>query len=137
MSPPMTVGLAARELGISKAQLWRWIAQGAPVVRERRPMLVDVAELQRWRQGANGDVLGKLETALLDVMRRDAGIDGRTAAAMIGIDDARAAALLLAAYDRACVAITGREPREPFSPAINALRTIAAAKSHDMRLQAR
>lgn len=128
----VTVATAASELGVSASQVRRWIAAGAPVVRDRKPRLVDVDELRRWRQGAHGDALAKIEAALLDTLRRDCGL-GAAAHDVLGIDDGRAALLLLSVYDRLHHAITGRDPEPPFSPTIETMRAFVRERAPNAR----
>jgi transposase-like protein len=122
MSTPVTIRTAARVLGVSASQIRRWVQQGAPAACERRPRTVNVEDLRAWRQGP--DSLTALAAALLDTLRRDCG-EGMTAPRLLGIDDARAAALLLVAFDRAHHALTGRDAAAPWSAEVAALRAIA------------
>lgn len=122
-SSAVTVSIAAHVLHVSPSQLRRWIQAGAPVASSARPMRVNVDDVRRWRCGS--DPLTVVADALLDVLRRDCGA-GAPAPRLLGISDRHASALLLAAYDRACVAMTGHEATEPWPAAIETLRTIAA-----------
>lgn len=121
---PATCAEAAAQLGVSTSQVRRWVQSGAPVVRYCRPMLVEVSDLQRWRQHHAGDALDAIAIAMLRSVRSEM-TNGRTAPQLLSIDDRRAAALLLAAYGRAHSEITGQDADTEVSDAIAQLRRIA------------
>ncbi|KQP35863.1 helix-turn-helix domain-containing protein [Pseudorhodoferax sp. Leaf274] len=120
----VTCAEAAAQLGVSPSQVRRWVQAGAPVVREGRPMLVEVADLQRWRQFQAADALDALAIAMLHSVRCEMA-DGRTAPQLLSIDERRAAALMLAAYRRAHSEMTGRDGDTEVCDAIAQLRRIA------------
>lgn len=113
-SRPERITDAARELGISPSQLRRDIAAGAPVQRpggrgRGRGALVVVADVKAWRErSAPAFYIAGLERALRDVLTRDGGL-GEPAHVSLGIPRARAATLLLAAYERAYRKFTDRD----------------------------
>lgn len=126
------VSTAASELGVSASQVRRWIAAGAPVVRDRKPRLVDVDELRRWRQGAHGDALAKIEAALVDVWKRDCGY-GATIGETVGVADWQVVLILLSVHDRFVTAITGEPPEPPFSPTIETMRAFVRERAPHAR----
>lgn len=119
---PATATQAAAELGCTPTCIRQWVARGAPCVRRERPLLVNVAELRRWRAGERGEVLEEVAQALLDTLRRDCGT-GQPAHAALGIDPRAAASLLLMAFERTHRAL-GREASK-LPQAIRTLRQMA------------
>jgi len=122
----LTARQAARHLGVTASQIRRWAQAGMPVVRADRPMLIDIEAAQAWRQGRHADTLGALSESLLQTLRCEVD-HGKAAPALLGIDERRAAVLLLAAFDRACIALTGEQASFPWPVHIAALRRIAGA----------
>jgi len=121
---PVTCAEAATSLGVSASQVRRWVQAGAPVVRDRRPMLLDLDDLQRWRQHHAADALQSLATAMLGTLRAEL-LDGKSASRLLGIDDRRAAALMLATFSRAHQTMTGRDCEAPVYEAVVQLRNLA------------
>ena len=110
-----TIAIAARELGLSPAQIRRDIAAGAPVLRRGsvgrgRGSLLDLEVYRRWRARESDPVhmMQRVAEALSDVMKRDAG-EGVPAHVSLGIRRGHAAVLLAIAYERIHRAVTGRE----------------------------
>lgn len=87
-------------------------------------MLVDLAEIQRWRQHQAADVLDVIAIAMLRSIRCEMA-NGRTAPQLLSIDERRAAALMLAAYSRAHTDMTGHDCDTEVNEAIAQLRRIA------------
>lgn len=121
---PVTCTQAAAELGVSPSQVRRWVQAGAPVVRERRPMLIDLPELQRWRQHQHADAMDVIALAMLRSVRSEL-MNGKTAPQLLGVEDRRAAALLLAAYSRMHSDMLGHDCDAQVNDAIAQLRRIA------------
>lgn len=121
---PVTCAEAAAELGVSASQVRRWIQSGAPVARDRRPMLVDLEDLRQWRQRQAADVLHALAVSMLRAVRCEMA-DGKSASRLLGIDDRRAAALMLATFDRVHVDLTGHESDGAVHEAVAQMRRIA------------
>lgn len=126
---------AARALGISPSQLRREIAAGAPVARPGRrgpggAALVVIADVERWRsRQSNVDtIMRDIGEVLVDVFRRDGGL-GEPAHRSLAITDARAAALLLAVYERTARRFTGCDARQ-LPPALMQ----AVENAHAMRV---
>lgn len=122
MTGAATAWQAARELGVTATCVRRWVARGAPCLSRRRPLLVDVDALRRWRAGS--DPLAVVQRVLLEVYQREA-IRGQPAHRAIGLDDKRAALLLLAVYERMHRAMTDADPERPWAPEIAQLRRCA------------
>lgn len=121
----VTCTQAAAQLGVSPSQVRRWVQAGAPVVRESRPMLLDLAELQRWRQHQAADALDVVALAMLRAVRTELA-NGRTAPQLLSIDDRRAAALMLAAYSKVHTELVGHDCDDnEVNEAIAQLRRIA------------
>lgn len=88
-------------------------------------MLVDVGDLQRWRQHHAGHALDAIALAMLRAVRSEMA-NGRSAPQLLGVDDRRAAALMLAAYTRAHTEVTGHDCGDAeVNEAIAQLRRIA------------
>ncbi len=87
-------------------------------------MLIDLAELQRWRQHQSADALQAIAIAMLRSVRCELD-GGRTAPQLLSIDDRRAAALMLATYSRVHTDLTGHDCDAEVSDAIAQLRRIA------------
>lgn len=117
------VNVAAQILGVDGATIRRWLQQGAPVVSDRRPRLVDPEALRQWRQGS--DALEAFERAMLDTLKRDGG-EGSTVPQLLHIADSKAAMLLLATYERMHRELTGKDLEPPYSPTVTALREIVS-----------
>lgn len=127
----MSVPRAAAALGISASQLRRDIARGAPVVSRgsvgrSRGSLIDLAAYRRWRNREfdAGRAMEAVEQALIDVLKRDAGL-GEPAHVSIGIRRQQAAAVLCIAYERIHRAITGHDAESLPSEIAHAVRDLS------------
>ncbi len=87
-------------------------------------MLVDVGDLQRWRQHQSADALQAFAIAMLHSIRCEL-TGGRTAPQLLSIDERRAAALMLATYSRVHFDLTGHDCDAEVSEALSQLRRIA------------
>lgn len=107
------LAVAARELRVSPATVRRWLRNGAPAVQpgavgRSHGARVIVADLERWRRGDMPDVMQRVASALVDVLKRDAG-EGLPAHRHLNIRRREAAALLALAYERIHRAVTGSD----------------------------
>jgi hypothetical protein len=115
---PVTVSLAAAEFGVTAACVRGWLRAGAPCVEpgsagRGHGAIVRVAALAAWRarrlglvESTEACLMERIAGAFLDVLRRDGGQD-MPLHRSLGIPAPKAAALLLAAYQRAHRAVTG------------------------------
>ncbi len=87
-------------------------------------MLVDLIDLRRWRKDQAADTLQAVAVAMLKSLRCELA-EGKSAARLLGIDDRRAAALLLATYSRTQVELTGHDADGPVHESIAQLQRIA------------
>ncbi len=115
---PVTVSRAAAELGVTAACVRGWLRAGAPCVEpgsvgRGHGAIVMVSDLSAWRarrlgllESAEEHLMERIAGALLDVLRRDGG-QGVPLHRSLGIPEPKAAALLLAAFQRAHRAAMG------------------------------
>lgn len=117
MSQDASTVEAARHFGVTTETVRCWIRAGAPCVspgevgrgHSARLNLEDVA---RWRAAKAGiipgpdDVMTRIETALMDVVRRDGG-NGAPIAQQLGIPADTAAEFLAHVHSRIRRALTG------------------------------
>lgn len=109
---PVSVGEAAAHFGVSTETVRRWVRIGAPCVRpgERgrgRGTLLNVDDISRWRAARRGlpihdppgDVMQRIERAMIDVLRRDGG-DGQPIHVSLGVSQVHAVAILTEALNR-------------------------------------
>lgn len=87
-------------------------------------MRLDIAELQRWRLHQHADAMDVIAVAMLRSIRAEM-MNGKTAPQLLGVEDRRAAALLLAVYSKAHNELTGHDCDGQVNDAISQLRRIA------------
>jgi hypothetical protein len=89
-------------------------------------MLLDLDDIRKWRQRQPIDSLELFAIGMLKTLRTELS-DGKTAPRLLGIDEKRAAALLLAAFDKGHFEVTGHGSDSATNQAIAQLRRIATA----------
>jgi hypothetical protein len=107
----VSISVAASHFDVSVDTVRRWIRDGAPCVSpgevgRGHAATVCIADLTAWRARRLGiatpehaNVMERIETAILDVMRRDGG-SGRPINVDLGIPGDKAALLLAHALNR-------------------------------------
>jgi hypothetical protein len=117
MAQPVSIRVAALDLGVTPQAVRGWLRQGAPCVQAAtgsgpgRGSLVDVEELRRWRERGAEACLPAIAQALLDTFRRDGG-EGIPIHRSLGVSDRAAAALLVTVYHRIHHRLVGCDPVE-------------------------
>lgn len=137
----VTIEECARAMKVQPATVRGWIRDhGAPVESEGscgrgNGARVVISKIQAWRNrrlgltrdGDAAAALAHFAAALLEVFQRDGG-DGAPLHRSIGIPDAKAAALLIAAYQRAHRRLTGADP-DRLPPETVTLMTVCVSSS--------
>ena len=106
---------AARELGVSRITLRRWIQAGAPVIRPGRPgpgkgTLVLPDALRRWRAREVQEPQDSIARGIANAYGRAPEGYSQPAWAELGLSHRQAAALLIEAYREIVRTATGRYP---------------------------
>jgi Helix-turn-helix domain len=117
MTQGATVAEAAARFNVSPDTVRRWVRLGCPAIRpgevgRTRGAVLDLDAVARWRASRAGvdsipnDLMERIETALLDVLRRDGG-NGWPVTHDLGIEHSLATELLTHALRRIRRALEG------------------------------
>jgi len=119
MTDRVSIAEAARHFDVSVDTVRRWVRLGCPCaspgeVGRGRGDRLDIDDVTRWRatragiDAVPGDFMERIETALLDVLRRDGG-SGWPITRDLGLSPEQATTLLTHAHRRIRRAIEGGE----------------------------
>jgi hypothetical protein len=110
VSTDVSLPEAARHFKVTPETIRRWIRAGCPCVSpgevgRGHGARLNIGDVARWRAARAGvpavpdDLMTRIETAIVDTLRRDGG-NGRPVAADLGLSHEQAATLLTHAYSR-------------------------------------